>query len=128
MPVIGGNDFITLNCAAGFFLKLAAFHFGADILNLLAIQGVLANTEFEAVILRRIVARRHFYPAIDVEMKQRKIEERPGTDTDIVNVEPGRCQACNDGLCVTIRGYTAIASHGDPPATSFGDDCAMHLA
>src|SRR5678816_3922851 len=98
MPVIGGNDFIALNFAAGLFLKLAAFHLDADILNLLAIQGVFANTEFETVVLRRIVARRHFYPAIDVEMKQRKIKQRSGTNTDIVNLQPRRRQACDNSL------------------------------
>ena len=128
MLVIGGNDFVALDFAAGFFLELASFHLDADILNLLAIQGVFADTEFETVVLRRIVACRHFYPAIDVEMKQRKIEQRRGTNTDIVNLQPGRRQACDNGLCVRIGGRAAITPHRHPFAAPFGDDRAMHLA
>src|SRR4029077_19703282 len=128
MLVIGRNDFVALNFAASFFLELISFHLDADILNLLAIQGVFANTEFETVVLRRIVACRPFYPAIGVEMKQRKIEQRRGTNADIVTLQPRRCQASNDSLCIRIRGCTAIAPHRHPFAAPFGDDRAMHLA
>src|SRR5678816_1183669 len=104
MAVIGGNDLVALNFAVGLFLELASFHLDADILNLLAIQGVFANTEFETVVLRRIVACRYLYSAIDVEMKQRKIEQRRGTNTDIVDLQTRRRQACDNGLCIRLGG------------------------
>ena len=45
---------------------------GADVLDLFAVERVFAQTNFKAIILRRIVARGNFNAAVDVEMKQAK--------------------------------------------------------
>ena len=88
MPMIRRDDFVALHFTAGFLFKLISFHLASDVLDLLAIQGFFANAEFEAVVFRWIVARRHFYPAVHIEMKQRKIEQRRRANADVVNLQP----------------------------------------
>src|SRR5215467_174038 len=88
MFMIRWNDFVAFYFTADFFFKLAPLHFAPDILNLFAIKRVFANAQFKAVILGGVVAGGHLYTAIHVDMEQRKVHERRGTNTDVVTCRP----------------------------------------
>src|SRR5207247_11244566 len=89
--MIRRDDFVALHFTAGFLFKLISFHLASDVLDLLAIQGFFANAEFEAVVFRWIVARRHFYPAVHVGMKHSKIAQRRRRRAYVDTMQPDRC-------------------------------------
>ena len=100
--VIRRHDFIALHLTARLFPILVSFHLGANFLDLLAVERVLAETDLKAVVFGRIVAGRDLNPAVDFEMEQRKIEQRAGTNADVVNVKSGASHAGNDRFGVRV--------------------------
>src|SRR4249920_1312190 len=90
MLVIGRNDFKMLYRTARALANFTALHHAANLLNLLAVERVFAPTNFKAVVLWRIVAGGDLNTAVDIEMKQRKIEQRRRTHADIVNLQARR--------------------------------------
>ena len=69
-------------CAPSPFAEFATLHLAADLLNPLAVERVFALANFKAVVLRRIVAGGDLNAAVDIEMKQGKIEQRRRTNAD----------------------------------------------
>ena len=73
------------------------------------------------------MAGRNFHPSIQIEMKKREIEQRGGTNTDVVDMQAGREETLNHRLCVAVGREAAIPSHGDASPTFIGDDRPMNL-
>src|SRR5712672_700678 len=75
--------------------QLAAFDHGAHLLQ----SGVGADRpaaltdEFQAVVIRRIVARGHHDPAIELGGKSREVDALRATKADVLDVDPGIVQA-----------------------------------
>src|ERR1043165_5901407 len=87
MLVIRRNDRVVLHFSAGPLLKLIALHSRTEVLDLFAVESVLADAKFESIVLRCIVACGDLYASVNVEMKQRKIKQRCRTNTNVVNLQ-----------------------------------------
>src|SRR5229473_3445154 len=70
----------------------------------------------------------HFYPAVNVEMEQRKVQKRRGTNTNVVNMQPSRCQPRNDRFRVRIGGRAAISPYRDSLAALVADNSSVHFS
>src|SRR6185295_7687773 len=128
MLVISRNDFKTLDCAAWALKKFTALHLATDLLDLLSVERVFALANFKTVVLRRIVAGSDLNAAVDIEMKQGKIEQWRRAHADIVDLQAGRDESGDHRLGIKIRCRPAVAPHSHTGAALIGDGRAMHLA
>src|SRR5712671_38193 len=96
--------------------QLAAFDHGAHLLQ----SGVGADRpaaltdEFQAVVIRRIVARGHHDPAIELGGKSREVDALRATKADVLDVDPGIVQATDQRRRKRLAGGADVAPHGDP--------------
>ena len=108
--------------------KIPFLHPDPEVLDLRTVERLLADADLETVILRRIVTGGNLHPAVKIEMKKGKIEERSRTNTDIVDLKSGREKSLHHRLRVTIGCEAAIPSHGDSSPSVLSDDGPMNLA
>ena len=126
--MVGRHDLVAFQPSARLLAEIVPFHPGADLLDLLAIKGVLAEANLEAVVFGWVMARGNLNPAVDIEMKQRKIEQRRGTNAVIVDMQTRRNHAVDNRLGIRIGGRAAVAPDSDPLAAPGCDGRAVHLA
>ena len=67
--------------------KRAGLHDRFQLLDAFAVQRFFTKTEFEAIVLGGIMTPRDHHAAIDLEMEERKIEDRRGDDSDIDHIQ-----------------------------------------
>src|ERR1051326_6733979 len=115
MLVIRRNDRVALALAAGIFLELLALHTLAQVLDLRAVERIFAHADFEAVVLGGVVARGDHHAAVDVEMKEREVEQRRRADADIVDAKAGGEESLDHSFGVRIGGRAAVAADGNAP-------------
>src|SRR3989304_1485001 len=108
--------------------KIPFLHPDPEVLNLRTVDRLLADADLETVILRRIVTGGNLHPAVKIEMKKGKIEERRRTNTDIVDLKSGREKSLHHRLRVTIGREAAIPSHSDSSPSVLSDDGSVNLA
>src|SRR5215470_6963144 len=110
--MIRWNDFVAFLLAAGFLNVLVSLHFHADLLDLLAVQRLFAETDFKAIVFGGIVARRNLNTAVDIEVKKRKIKQWRRANADVIHVQPRRSQSFDHRLGIGIGRGPAVTSYG----------------
>src|SRR6185436_16149139 len=90
MLMIGRRDLVALRLPARFLAEVAPLHARANFLNLRAVKGVFAETNFKSVVIGWIVTRGHLDAAVEVQVKERKIEQRRRAYADVVDTQPRR--------------------------------------
>jgi hypothetical protein len=66
--------------------------------------------------------------AVEIEMKQGKIEQRRRANADVVNLQARRHKPGDHRFGISIRGGTTVASHSDTSPAVVGDGRAVHFA
>ena len=86
-----------------------------EVLDLLAVERLLAEADLEAVVVGGVVAARHLDAAVQVPVEEREVEERRRADADVDHREPGRANAVGQGRRVAVGGEPAVAADAHPP-------------
>ena len=91
--------------------KIIGFNEQADILEPLAVDGVLTAHELEPVVFRRIMTGGHHGAALKAEMLDGKIQHRGRTDSDINDITARRQNAADKMRCKAFRCQAAVPSN-----------------
>src|SRR5262249_52604291 len=84
------------------------------VLDLLAVERLLAEAHLEAIVLGRIVAPRHLDAAPAAPVEEREVHERRRAGAQGDDREPTGDQPLAEGGGVAIRGETAVPAHAHP--------------
>src|SRR5947207_216336 len=109
-------------------LELAGLEAPAQVLDLPAVQRLLAEAELEAVVVGRVVAAGHLDAAVQVPVEEREVHERRGADADVEHADAGRRDARGDRGRVGIGGEAAVAADGHHAPARLGGEGAEGLA
>src|SRR5205823_11587427 len=109
-------------------LEPAGLEAPAQVLDLLPVQGVLAEADLEAVVVGRVVAAGHLDAAVQVPVEEREVHEGRGADADVEHAEAGRRDTRDDGGRVAIGGEAAVAADRDHAPARLGGERAEGLA
>jgi hypothetical protein len=87
-------------------------------LDLIAIDRIRTDADFEAVEIRGIVASRNHDPAAGLKMANREVENRCRAKTDVDNIHAGGSDSLAYDIMIALRAQTAIAAQGHLPDVS----------
>src|SRR5437667_11310621 len=125
--LVDGHDGAALDRSpAG--LELAGLDAPAQVLDLPAVQRLLAEAELEAVVVRRVVAAGHLDAAVQVPVEEREVHERRGADADVEHLEAGRRDARGDRGRVALGGEATVAAYRPHAPAGLGGEGADGLA
>ena len=127
MLLVRRDNGIGLAPAAGPRLKIFSLDPAPKLLKPGAVNGFLAGADFETVVFRRIVAGRHLYSPIEIEVKKRKVKHGGRTNTDIIDLETGGLEPVHDRLGVAFRSGAAVPPYRHPLSAFFGHGAPVHL-
>src|SRR5690348_7626669 len=88
----------------------------------------LADTDFEAVVLRRIVTAGDHDAAVDRQVEERKVEQRRGTDADIDDIQPACQESLDEGIEEAWRTKPSVPADRDRLDRSILDVGAIRTA
>ena len=125
--LVDGHDGAALDRPAA-RLQLAGLEAPAQVLDLLAVEGLLAEAELEAVVVRRVVAAGHLDAAVQVPMEEREVHERCGADADVEHLEAGRRDARGHRGRVAIGGEATVAAYRHHAPAGLGGEGAEGVA
>ncbi len=84
-------------------------------LDLLSVDRIRTDADFEAVEVRRIMASRNHDAAVHPEMADREIEHRGGAQADIGHIDTGGHDSSADGILIGFRTETTVPAQGHLP-------------
>ena len=93
--------------------KLAGLGDVVELLNLLAVDGALADHHLEAVVIARVVAGGDHHAAVGRKVEHRKIEHRGGHHADVHDVAAGGQQTLAEQVAVAVGAQAAVAAQSD---------------
>src|SRR5262249_43082737 len=99
----------------------------AQVLDLLAVQRLLADADLEAVVVGRVVAAGHLDAAVQVPVEEGEVEQRRGADPDVEHPEPGRRDALGGRRPVAVGGEAAVGPEGHRVLARLDGEGAEHL-
>ena len=108
--------------------QIAGFDPAAQIVNDFTVQGDFINDDFQAIVLRRIVAAGDHHPGMaGTEGMSRVIQQRGGNRAQIQRFQPGGANPGFHRLRQQRAGQPPIAAHDDLGFTPFGGQTGDRL-
>ena len=86
-----------------------------QLLDLIAVDRIRADADFEAVEIRRVMASCDHDAAIGLKMANGEIEHGSGAKSDVDHIHTGGSDTPADDLMIRLRAETAIPSQGHLP-------------
>ena len=95
-------------------LPLAILNQSMQLLNRIAVNGRLADTDLEPVVVGRVVASSYLDPTHQIQMMNGEVHERRRAQTDVDDVDTGRTDRRLHDLVVLLARQPAVATDCDP--------------